>query len=326
MVNHALALSASLDIFDIFVHGRTLFRCGDLVHEFALRSEHHEGDAKHGVGACGEDGEGFVAVGYLELYLSSLAASYPVLLCLLDGVAPLDGLQSVEQTLAVGADAETPLAHLFLFYREAAAHADAVDYLIVGKHCAEASAPVDHSLSHEGYAVVHESVALLLLVHGFPLFCCKGESLCLSHVESVGALLLEVGYEFLYGLSLLARVAEEGVEHLLEGPLCPLVVVGGAGAHLAVPVEAEAYLVELFAVAVNVGEGGLLWVLSCLDGILFCWQSVGIVAHGVEDIVALKTLVARIYVAGDVAERMAHMQTGSAWIGEHVEDVELWFA
>ena len=53
-----------------------------------------------------------------------------------------------------------------------------------------------------------------------------------------------------------------------------MVVTGGTGAHLAVPVEAEAYLVQLLAIAVNVLEGGLLGVLACLYGILLGRKSV----------------------------------------------------
>ena len=71
--------------------------------------------------------------------------------------------------------------------------------------------------------------------------------------------------------------------------------------------------------------GGLCRMLSGLNGILFSRQSVGIVAHGVEHVETFLPLVACIDIAGDVAERMAHVQTCSAGIGEHVEHVEFLF-
>ena len=102
-----------------------------------------------------------------------------------------------------------------------------------------------------------------------------------------------------------------------------MVVAGVAGAHLSVPVKGEAYLVQLLAIAVYVAEGGYLGMLPRLYGILLCGQTVRVVAHGVEHIVALLTLEAGIDVAGYVAQGMAHVQAGAAGVGEHVQDIEL---
>ena len=84
-----------------------------------------------------------------------------------------------------------------------------------------------------------------------------------------------------------------------------------AGAYLAVPVEREADVVELLTIACNVGHGCYLRVLSCLDGILLCGQSVSVISHRIEDVKSLKALVACIYVRGNVAERMSHVQSCS---------------
>ena len=46
--------------------------------------------------------DGGVGGGYSELHLRTLTSAYPVLLCLLDAVAPVDGVQTVEQALRVG--------------------------------------------------------------------------------------------------------------------------------------------------------------------------------------------------------------------------------
>ena len=102
-----------------------------------------------------------------------------------------------------------------------------------------------------------------------------------------------------------------------------MVILGVAGAYLAVPVEGEAYVVELLAIACYVGNGCHLGVLSCLYGILLGRESVGVVAHGVEHVVAVLTLVARVDVAGYVAQGVAHMESRTGRVGEHVEHIEL---
>ena len=164
MVYLALTLGAACHILYVFLYLILLLRSGEFLDQVALRSQYHERNAKHGIGTSGEDGELLVRVSNLKLHLGTLRTSYPVLLRLLDRVAPVDGLQSVEQTLCVCADTQAPLAHLLLFYREAAAYADTIYNLIVGKHGAQSGTPVYHGLAHEGKAVVHEDVRLLLLI------------------------------------------------------------------------------------------------------------------------------------------------------------------
>ena len=104
-----------------------------------------------------------------------------------------------------------------------------------------------------------------------------------------------------------------------------MVVLRVAGAHLAVPVERESDVVQLLAVACDVGNCSDLRMLSGLDGILLGRQAIGVVAHRVEHVVALKSLEACVDVGCYVSKRVAHMQTGARRIGEHVEYVELLF-
>ena len=144
------------------------------------------------------------------------------------------------------------------------------------------------------------------------------ELLSLRDIESLCAVGVEMVDELLDRLRFLRLVAEIGVKHLLKRPLCPMVVVGGAGAHLAVPVEGETYLVELFAVAVDILEGGLLRMLTGLYGILLCGQTVGIVAHRIEHIETLLPFIASVDVACDVSQRMAHVQAGATGVGKHI--------
>ena len=124
------------------------------------------------------------------------------------------------------------------------------------------------------------------------------------------------------GLCLLQRGVVVALKHQLKRPLGPVVVVGRAGADLAVPVERETDLVQLLAVAVYVLECGLFRMLACLDGILLGRQSVGVITHRIQHVVALLTLVARIDVAGDVAQWMAHVQSCTRWVGKHVQHIE----
>ena len=208
MVYHAVALGTALDVGQILVHLDLLPGGGQLPHQFALGSEDEECHAEHGVGTCGEDGELHVAVCHADAYLGTLAAAYPVLLRLLDAVAPLQCLQAVQQALGVGADAQAPLTHLLLLHGIAASLAHSVDHLVVGQHGTQFGTPVHHRLAQEGYAVVHQGAALLLLAHGLPLGGREGEFLAACGRDALGAAGLEVPDQRVYGHGLVGRGAE----------------------------------------------------------------------------------------------------------------------
>ena len=90
-----------------------------------------------------------------------------------------------------------------------------------------------------------------------------------------------------------------------------MVILRVAGTNLTVPVEREANLVELFTIAVDVGYGSNLWVLTCLDSILLCRQSVSIVTHRVQYVKSVQTLVACIDIASDITKWVTYVQTSS---------------
>ena len=90
-----------------------------------------------------------------------------------------------------------------------------------------------------------------------------------------------------------------------------MVILRVAGTNLAVPIEAEANLVELLAVAVDVGYGSNLWVLTCLDSILLCRQTISIVTHRVQYVESVQTLVACIDIASDITKWVTYVQTCS---------------
>ena len=72
MVYLALALCSACYVLHVFLYLFLLFRCGEFLYEVTLRGEHHEGNAKHGVGSGGEDCKHLVRVCYFKLHLSTL--------------------------------------------------------------------------------------------------------------------------------------------------------------------------------------------------------------------------------------------------------------
>ena len=62
------------------------------------------------------------------------------------------------------------------------------------------------------------------------------------------------------------------------------------------------------------------------DGVLFRWQTKTVVAKRVQHVVTSHALVAREYVGGDVAERVAYVQSGARWIRKHVKHKQLFSA
>ena len=268
MVGHALKLGAALNISQILVDFSLLSLSCQLRNEFALRRKNHESNTEHSIGTGCEDGEVLVRVLNRELHLSTLRASNPVALSLLDRIAPLNGIQSVEQTLSISRYTETPLLHLTLYNRITATDTHSIDNLIIGKHGTKTGTPVYHGLTKVSNAVVHQSLLLLLLRLGIPLIGSERQFLTLSNINTLRTLLLKVLDKLLYRLSLLAFVAIERVEHLLECPLSPMIITRITSTNLTIPVEREANLIELLTVVGDILIGSLLRMLSCLDGIL----------------------------------------------------------
>ena len=66
-------------------------------------------------------------------------------------------------------------------------------------------------------------------------------------------------------------------------------------------------------------------MLTRLYRILLGGQSIGIITHGMQHIKTFQPLVTRIDVAGNVTQRMPHMQSCSRGVGEHVEHIEFGF-
>ena len=227
--------------------------------------------------------------------------------------------------MGIGGDAEAPLAHKFALDGVAATNRESVDHFVVGEDCAKFSTPVDGYVGKVCQTVIHQYLLTACLVPAVPFLGGEVHSLCAGGIETFGALL---GKTLLKGADwqrLVLGVVVIVLEKLEESPLRPFVIFRVTCAYLTIPVETETYLVELFAVAVDVLLSCLGRVLTCLDGILLGGEAVGVVAHWVQHVESAQAFVACVYVAGDVAERVADMETCSRRIGEHVEHIKMRF-
>ena len=113
------------------------------------------------------------------------------------------------------------------------------------------------------------------------------------------------------------------VEHTAESPLRPAVEIGVAGAHHAVPIIGETDFGELRDIACHVLVGGLERVLTRLNSVLLRGQTIGIEAHRMEHIEALKTFVTRVNIRSDIPEWVAYVEACTRRVGEHVEHIEM---
>ena len=192
MVHLTVTLCALLHVVKVFFYLLLLLRCGQFCHQLRLRSQHHERHAEHRVGTGGEDGETLLVlsraggvIGYFEIDFRTLRATNPVALRLLQRVSPVNLLQSVKQSLSVGTHTQAPLAHLLLHHRVAAANADAINHLVVGKNGSQFRTPVHHRISQIGNAVVHQYLLLLLLREVVPV---GGREMQLLSTQSIAVL------------------------------------------------------------------------------------------------------------------------------------------
>ena len=63
---------------------------------------------------------------------------------------------------------------------------------------------------------------------------------------------------------------------------------------------------------------------AVIYGVLLCRKTKGIVAHRVQHVEALQPFVTGKDIAGNISQRMPHVQSCAAGIGEHVQHIVLW--
>ena len=249
---------------------------------------------------------------------SAVGFADPVALHELDLLRPVDGVEVFDQTVAVCGDAHGPLAQFALEHREVAAFGLAFGGdLLVGEHGAQARAPVDRGLGDVGQTEVVEHVGLLGFAQVGPGLAFEARDGALAGFElfderadRAGA---APGAGRVGGVLVVPGVVDAG-----EDPLGPTHVAGVDGGEGTTVVEAQAHAVQLAAHVGNVLFGGDARMLAGLHGILLGRQAEGVVAHGVQHILALHAVVAADHVGGEVAQRVADVQALAGRVREHV--------
>ena len=129
---------------------------------------------------------------------------------------------------------------------------------------------------------------------------------------------VQLGHQLLDGARLADGLVEPGPEDLQEDPLGPLVVAGVDRRERPAVVVVDTQPAQLRADRLDVGLGRDPRVLPGLDGVLLGGQAEGVVAHRVQDVVAVHPPEAAGDVGAQVAQRVADVQPGPRGVREHV--------
>ena len=317
-------------LFHLFQIGLHLFllrgRCQE-GYPFALGRKDHEGDAEDGIGPGGEDGHiVLLAVAlHLEHHFRPFAAANPVALHFLEGFGPVQPVKTVQKAPCVGRYTQLPLRHFLLEHRMTAPLGVAVLYLVIGQYGSQGRAPVHRAFSLIGNTVTHEDIGLFLFGKSLPLRRSESRAFAAGGIHGRAAPFFKSFYQVLNGTGFLELVVIPGAEHPEEGPLGPFVIIGIRRTEFTVPIKGKADTVQLLTVTGHVVMGGLLRMLTGLDGVLLRREAEGVVTHRMKDIEALQALVAGIDVAGDVSQRMTYMQSRAAGVREHIQHIVFGF-
>src|SRR6185312_3458577 len=267
-LRHALAFASALDIGQVLIHGSLLARAYDGLEEGMFGGDDHEVDAKERIGTGGVDPQ-FLSgrpTHNIEIDLGAKALADPVRLQLCHRLAVIYLLETFEQPVRIVRDAQIPLAQLFLDHGIAAAFADAVDHLVIGQDGTQGLAPVDLAITAIGQAVVHQDLLLAGRIEASPLSGIELDR-SIAGAAMVGiAVLLEKADQPFDGRGLVLAFVVEAIEKLQKDPLRPFIVVRVRRAEGAVPVEAEAYPVQLLAEVGDIAVRGNGGVDAMIDG------------------------------------------------------------
>ncbi len=162
---YARLLLGNLGALEVGLSGRLGLILTDLVHIAeligpllyigVLWGDDHICGPIQGVGPGGVYPE-LIPGGGIEVHLRAGGSAYPVLLLEPDPLGIVHLVQVVYQPLGVLGDLQHPLRFDLVHHLAAAALANAVDHLLVGKHALAAGAPVDVHLLLIGKAVLIE--------------------------------------------------------------------------------------------------------------------------------------------------------------------------
>ena len=211
-----------------------------------------------------------------------------------------------------GVDGEFTAAHQLEVHLHTGGFADPVALDLLGGF-----RPVDlvetfQQLLREG-GLVNDPLHHVLLDHGIaaPLGLAVDDLVVAEH----GAQLLAPVHGHLNALGV-ARLVE-----LLEDPLRPLIEGRvGRGDHLR-PVVIEAKLLQLSGEGLNVLLGKSVGMMTGIHGVLLRRQAEGVIAHGVQHVVALHPLHAGDDIRRRVALGMTRVQADAGGIREHIQHI-----
>jgi len=132
---------------------------------------------------------------------------------------------------------------------------------------------------------------------------------------------LECGQQFGNRTGHIGLSVEPRLEDLGEDPLGPAVELNVGGGHRTPRVVAQADASQLAAHGGDVVLGCRAGMCARAHGELLGGQTKRVVTHGVQHIVAPGAAVTGVHVGGDVAKRMAHVQTRARGVGKHIEHI-----
>ncbi len=261
------------DFRSVCLNLAALFGHGDDIHQPMLGCQHHVSRPEQCVRTRGEDPDFLRLTCHLEIHLGPFAAADPIPLHFLQRIAPVDGIQILQQPLRVRGDAQHPLPHGPSHYGKAANLALSIHDLFVGEHRAELFAPPNWRFAH-----ISQPVRVAVI-----------RSPCLEGRIRRADLWLQFGRvgECRNVLGLLRLGVKPRIVDLQENPLRPSEILRVRRVYLTRPIVAEAECLNLPLEGGDVGLGGLARMLAGFDRVLLRRQPKSIPSHWVEHVVAL---------------------------------------
>ncbi len=321
----AFPVTPAFYIVQVLINSFFLFRRCYFGYQFMFGCHYHKINTKNGIGSRGINREFFRMAFYLEIHFCPLGFADPVALHFFHAVAEINRLQSFQQTICIGRNAQIPLPHFLFLHRETASFTYAIHHFIVRQHRAQCFAPVHFTIFAESQAAVHQDALLLCFIKSFPFLCCKDDGRwTMDH--GLTPFCFKFLYQFSYRFCLVLFFIIVTVEQLQKDPLRPFVIVRVAGLHFAAPVVAKADIIQLRFERSDILLRGFCRVLACIKCILLGRQTKTVEAHRVQHIESFQSFIAAVNIRSDITQRVAHMQPGPAWIREHIEHIILGLA
>src|SRR5450631_1639712 len=202
--------------------------------------------------------------------------------------------------------------------------AESVDDFVIGQNSSKRFTPVHFAVSSISQTKFHQDILLLFSRKGFPFCSIKIRNLMVCY-QIFAALRFEKSQEFGNGPCLVSIPVVPTVKQLQKNPLSPFVVGGSCGIHLPAPVEGKPDPVQLFTEIADILFCADSRVDAAFYSILFSRQTKSIISHRMQYVKAFEPLITREYIAGDITQRMAHMQARTTRIREHIQYMTLWF-